>query len=366
MASVRWFNACAQIALGTAAGLRERGHTVLLLVRPDSPLEARAREAALPVASSVDLTATSPGRVVRHLRALKAILAGFRPDVVNAHRSEDHLLAALALRRSGVPLVRTRADVRAPRVNPGNRMLYGRATAAHIACADFMPGRFYAPLGVAGDRVRVIRPGLDVDAFVRGAPDPETARAALELDPAARWVGLVGRFTAAKGHRVLIEAFAGAVSADPGLRLVLTGDANEMTAADLRALAHEHGIADRVVVRPRDGDVRAVLRALDLLAVPSVASEAVSRIAMEGLALGVPTAASRLNALPEVVGDAGLLVAPGDPAAWARALTRGTDPDFAARARDAGPARIRRRYDRVEELRRTEDLLDAVLGERGR
>jgi glycosyltransferase involved in cell wall biosynthesis len=151
---------------------------------------------------------------------------------------------------------------------------------------------------------------------------------------------------------------------DPPVRLLLTGAENEIGAADLMREAAGLGIADRVRLLPPVADVRTALRAVDVLAVPSVASEAIARIALEGLALGVPTVASDLNSLPEIVGDAGLLVPPGDVSALAGALTAMlTDPDLRARARARGPARIARRYDRAAALDRTESLFRRVLGE---
>jgi glycosyltransferase involved in cell wall biosynthesis len=362
MASVRWYNACAAYAVETAHGLAERGHDVRLVVKPGSPAEAEARRRSLSVVADFDLTDTHPGAAFANLGKLRAVLAAFAPHVVNAHRSEDHLFAALALRGSGRPLVRTRGDVRPPRTHLANRILYGKKTAAHVACADFMPERFFAPLGVDPERVTVIRPGLDVERFTRGAPDSGAARRTLGLEPGP-WIGLIGRWTAAKGHAVLLRA-AAAMTMEPAPRLLLTGLENEIGARDLLEDAASLGIGDRVRVAPPVADVRAALRAVDVLAVPSVASEAIARIALEGLALGVPTVASDLNSLPEIVGDAGLLVPPGDVPALAGALTAMLgERGLRERARERGPARIARRYDRAAALDRTESLFRRVLGE---
>jgi glycosyltransferase involved in cell wall biosynthesis len=363
MASVRWYNAAAAYAVETAHGLRERGHAVHLVMQPGSPGEAEARRRSLPVVSAFDLTDPDPKAAFANLRRLRRVIMDVAPHVINAHRSEDHLFAALALRGSGRPLVRTRGDVRPPRTHLANRVLYGRKTAAHIACADFMPRRFFPPLGIDPGRVVVIRPGLDPERFAAGAPEPGEARRRLGLDPEARWVGLVGRWTAAKGHSVLLRAVA-ALRREPPPRLLLTGVANEIGAGDLLGEAAALGIADRVRLAPPVSDVRDALRAVDVLAVPSVASEAIARIALEGLALGIPTVASDLNSLPEIVGDAGLLVPPGDVPGLAAALAAMLDsPGLRERARVRGPARIARRYHRGTALDRTESLFRRVAGD---
>lgn len=360
MASVRWYNAAAAYAVELARAMQDRGHRVMCVVRPGSPPEAEAARRNLPIWSSADLTARGPVTVFSSLRDLRRLLAAFDPDLVNAHRAEDHLLAALALRGRGVPLVRTRGDVRPPRNHAANRALYRRATAHHVAAADFMPERFFTPMGVDANRVTVIRPGMDVETFSAGSPSPEQARRDLDLGPGP-WIGLVGRFTAAKGHRTLLGALT-RLDRFPRARVLLSGEANEIDGGELRREATRLGIADRVEVRPRMSDVRGLLRALDVLAVPSVASEAIPRIALEGLALGVPTVASQLNALPEVVGDAGLLVPPGDEAALARALARALDDEaFRRRAAAAGPDRIRRRYDRRTQIALTERLFGELV-----
>ena len=65
-------------------------------------------------------------------------------------------------------------------------------------------------------------------------------------------------------------------------------------------------------------------RGLDVLAVPSLPTpgwlEQFGRVVVEAMACGVPVVASDTGALPDVVGDAGLLVPPGDPEALATAL----------------------------------------------
>jgi glycosyltransferase involved in cell wall biosynthesis len=365
MASVRWYNAAAAYAVDLAHGLLEAGHAAELLVLPGSPAEAEARRRGIPVLAELDLTSVRPGRLLTTLRSLRRLLAERAPEVVNAHRSEDHLLAALALRGAGIPLVRTRGDVRPPRRHPANRALYRRHTRAHVAAADFMPERFYAPLGVDPSRVHVIRPGLDPARFAGGAPARHDARRLLGLDPRSLWVGQIGRLTRGKAPHVVLEA-AARLPRGHDVRFLLSGepsprDEDGFTHEDLRDLARRRDLGDRVLVTGRVPDVRVLLRAIDLLVVPSLGSEAISRIALEALSLGVPVAASAVNALPETVGEAGRLVPPGDPERLAEAMASLLlDPAALRDAARAGPARIRRRYDRSIQIERTVALMRSL------
>lgn len=90
-----------------------------------------------------------------------------------------------------------------------------------------------------------------------------------------------------------------------------------------------------------DTDRRAVFEGASMLVLPSWA-EGFGLPALEALALEIPVVASNVDALPEVVGDAGLLVAPGDDAALADAIERMIDDAACAtRLAKAGAERVR-------------------------
>jgi glycosyltransferase involved in cell wall biosynthesis len=68
-------------------------------------------------------------------------------------------------------------------------------------------------------------------------------------------------------------------------------------------------------------DAPSILPAFDVLAVPS-RFEGFGLVAVEAMLAGVPVVASRVGALPEVIGECGVLVTPGRPEELAEALVR--------------------------------------------
>src|SRR5690606_35606391 len=96
-----------------------------------------------------------------------------------------------------------------------------------------------------------------------------------------------------------------------------------------------------------------LLRDLDVLAVPSLTTagwvEQFGRVVVEAMAAGVPVVTSDSGALPDVVGDAGVLVPEGDPVALGEALLRVCrEPGLWTRLRERGLERAREcSWDRV-------------------
>ena len=123
-----------------------------------------------------------------------------------------------------------------------------------------------------------------------------------------------------KDHATLVEAFARVLVDHPAALLVLPGrpDAAE---PDLVAQIERLGIAGRVRRPGRipAADVNGLYDIAALVAVPS-RYEGFGLPAVEGMVHGVPVVASDATSLPEVVGDAGILVAAGDVEGWAAAV----------------------------------------------
>lgn len=363
----RFDNAGAEYAVRLGHMLSEQGHSVLFLGSPDSPAVQKALQSSIQSVKSIQIDYGNPIRLMRAACSFRSILSEFKPNLINTHKSSDHSFASLFSPRIHPPIVRTRSEPRMPGGGLFNRLLYKKAT-AYVACAGFIRDRHFPRVGVDASAISVIRPGFDVERFRLGAPDGAAARHSLGLEDAA-WFGVLARFTVVKAHEVALQAFAEVIQHRvPNAKLFFSGIEYDISIEELRQYAEKLSIADKVhFVCGKVPDIRAALRALDVLLVPSVASESIARIAMEALALGVATVGTGVNSIPEVIGDAGLVVPPNDSRALGEAAVRAfQDMEVRERARELGPERVKQLYSPSEFLAMSEDVFYRSIAMEGK
>ncbi len=382
---VRWWNACAYYGVSLAQGLARAGDDVVVAASPGSPPAAVAGTLGLRTWTDVRFADPNPLKTAVDFPALVRGIRDF--DIIDAHRAEGHALGALASGlANGPPVVRTRGDIRAPRRNPLSNFVHRKLTAAVIVPGTFMQRRLILETGLDADRVVVIPAGIDLDHYSIQMPEaiaeesvkdvPEwrhprhrnAFRQSLGIPEAAPLIGMVARFSPVKGHRVMLAALARLGSAGPRPHLVLAGQDAELSAPGLAAEASALGIRDRVHWLGYQEDVRPLLAALDIVAVPSLGSEAISRVVLEAMAMSVPVIASSVGVIPELLleGETGLLVPPGDAAALAGALgTLLADPGRARAMGARARARAEDEYGLERWVERTRAVYRHVIESRG-
>jgi glycosyltransferase involved in cell wall biosynthesis len=108
-----------------------------------------------------------------------------------------------------------------------------------------------------------------------------------------------------------------------GVVAIIAGDGSlrETLAAEVRRLGLGDAGTAAVRLVGRVADARAILWALDIFAMPSL-NEGLGVALLEAMACGLPAVASRIGGIVDAVdeGHSGILVAPGDSHALARAL----------------------------------------------
>lgn len=134
-------------------------------------------------------------------------------------------------------------------------------------------------------------------------------------------IGYAGRLVREKGIEVLLNALA-QVGDDWRLKILGSGPLYDSLLPRARAL----NIASRVQLAPwaASDEMPQFYNSLDILVVPSLTQpnwkEQFGRVIMEAMACGVPVIGSDSGEIPNVIGDAGVIVPEGDVPALARAL----------------------------------------------
>jgi glycosyltransferase involved in cell wall biosynthesis len=301
------------------------------------------------------------GNGTRHvyLSGLVDAIRRFHPDVIDLFEEPFTLVAlqALVLRNLLAPRA---AFVFYSAVNVDRRWRwpYRAIEKAVLRGADaaHAPSTAVPPIleghGMRDRPIQVIPLGVHVDRFASAEPLP------LADIPRPR-IGFIGRFEPVKGLDVLLDAAR--QLANPA-SLVLVGDGS------LRWTLH----AERVHVLSSVAyeQVPSLLKALDVLVLPSVTilplhREQFGRVLAEGMAAGVPVIGSTSGAIPEVIGEAGLVVPERDAAALARAIdTVLEQPDLRQRLVARGRQRALRHFDWPNVAEQTLGLFRAALAQR--
>lgn len=188
----------------------------------------------------------------------------------------------------------------------------------------------YLDRGIPGHLVRVLYNPVNM-ALCR--PDPQRRGEILRslgLDEDAIVLGYSGRMHNGKGIFPLLEAASAAMAEQPRLHCLWLGDGPDAQALRERAAAHP--TAGRHHFLGWIHDVHPYYSALSMLAFPSIATETFGRVSVEAQAAGVPVLGSDIGGIPETLeaGVTGLLLPPGDVAAWRDAILKLCDPALLA------------------------------------
>lgn len=240
-----------------------------------------------------------------HVPNLLAVPAGRAPllftvhDITfltlpSLHNSRTRLMAGWALRRAV------------------------RIADAFIADAEFTAGELVRTTGVGREKIHVIPLAAD-EAFRPTADTGCLSRLGIE-EPFALYVGTL---EPRKNLPLLLKAFATLERTDA--KLVIAGTKGWMF-EEIFALVEQLKLTSRVIFTGfvPDADLPALLSAAEVFVYPSL-HEGFGLPVLEAMQCGTPVITTNVSSLPEVAGDAALMVSPEDVAGLASAMRRVLD-----------------------------------------
>ena len=176
------------------------------------------------------------------------------------------------------------------------------------AISSYLRDRTREAFGITSE-IEVIRNFVNCDVYVRN-PELVSAMRGRYAAPDERLLVHLSNFRPVKRIRDVVEVFA-RVAREVPARLMLIGDGPDRSVAEY--LARQHKIQDRVHFIGKQDNVNELLPLADLMVMPSE-MESFGLAALEAMACGVPTIATDVGGVPELIenGRNGLLFGVGD------------------------------------------------------
>jgi glycosyltransferase involved in cell wall biosynthesis len=312
----------------------------------DGPLVGRLRRLGVPV--DVIPTGSSVPAMLRSSWRLRRGFLMSRPVVVHANGLKAALASAVAAVGTRVRVVWVRHDFS---FEGWRARALARRCGAVVCVSDALTRTFR---GRIGRRVHLVRTGLPEWNIERST----ASRRLSELlgdrsgDPV---VSLVAQLVPGKGHLELVEITPELIRRLPDARILFVGGeaAGSYGASyleKLRRRIEEIGVGNHIEFMGHRDDVLTFIAGSDLVVMPSVASDAAQTegfplVGLESLAIGTPLVAYSVGGLPELAGDCGHLVSPGDRKGLLEAIVRvATDRSESGQRSARGRERVRARF----------------------
>lgn len=321
--------------LAELVGFKKRASQVWLLAPRQAEISRRAQEAGIPAVhfeKSKWRFALEIGRLTRWLRRN-------RIQILNTHSSRDGWLLGIAGRLARVPLIiRTRhIDVTYP--HPWLSRHAFTTFADHVlVTSNEIRRHFQKMFELPDERITALPTGIDLELF---SPDGEKARLANGPSADIPVIGMISVLRSWKGHTIFLQAAARLTAAGFGGRFVIVGEGPMRGQIEQQITGLK--LNDVVTLLGHREDVPQILRALDVLVIPSMKHEGVPQIALQGLATRTPVVGSNVGGIPEIIrhGETGRIFPDGDVSALSAAIQETMrDSEATGKMADAGRKRV--------------------------
>lgn len=306
-----------QTALNDAKLLQASGIQVLLLARTDSPIFRHCREEAegiflvahdMPLKKFMDFSL---------LRGIRQAIREHNVSIVHLHQGSLLQTVVPALWSfSKVSLVLSRHILNDHSKRDPYHVLIYRRVDYIMVLSQTMRHNLATTFPVKEKKLRIVNLGIDLKSFCPDSVDSALMRKEWQIPKEAFLVGVVGRLDPAKRQDLVVKALAQLKDKIPHLHLVVVGaespGLNGSYVQSLEQTVRELDFGENVSIVGAETRIPEVMASLDLFVMPSK-EEAFGLVALEAMAMGVPTLLSKAGSAAELArGGRAELFRPGD------------------------------------------------------
>lgn len=273
------------------------------------------QKSGAPMASLLQRKLLDPSLVSQALELVRA----HDINILQSHGYKSHLLCWLLRRKTGLPWLAfvhgwTRENMRIRLYTALEHCLLLRADEV-VAVSESLRSRLLPPVR---KRCRVIANALALEEMTTEC-SRSAIRKQLGYNEEDLVIGIVGRLSPEKGHKLFLHALAAARQKEPRLRGLIVGDGQERAA--LVEEVKQLGLENFCLFTGHVSKPAPYYLAMDIQAMPSF-TEGMPNAALEGMSMGLPLVATRVGGIPEVLVDkeTGILIPPDHEKAFIEAI----------------------------------------------
>jgi len=339
-----------------ATGLRERGHDVAILSKPDPIMEAQSAEKGvrfygLPFRHQFDFDT---------VRRLRRLIRAERPDVIHVHKGVSHALALAATWHERVGAFVVNRGVSFP-LDLWNRGKYRtRRVDRVVTVCQQIKDVIVASGKLPDQKVQVIYAGTDVTVFDPAKWDPRAFRREKNVGDDRFVIAQVG-VRDWKGWKELIDSVSDVVPRHPNVHLLLIGCRDDAEFAEVREYAAAKNMSQHVTPVEYRTDMPNVFASCDLVVDASWAGTGITGTIREAMAMEKPVIATDAGGNRELVSsrEVGWLIPMKDRAALTNALLEVIEDPLATGR--AARAHVVNGFSKELRMTRLEELYSSIL-----
>nr|NDG06807.1 glycosyltransferase [Oxalobacteraceae bacterium] len=198
-----------------------------------------------------------------------------------------------------------------------------------IICNSETGKSFHQRIGYSSQRLLVIPNGFEMKIFSEDQSSRRYLRDNWQVQPTEKLIGMVGRDSPDKNPVGFLEAVAKVFERTGNAKAVMVGRGFTRENERLTAFIERLGVSDRVVLAGERADIAGVMTALDVFVLPSL-SEGFPNVVAEAMAMKKICVVTDVGDAGEIVGECGIIVAPGDPEAVSNGIMAALELSTAA------------------------------------
>lgn len=295
---------------------RSRIDPVVVTFYPDGELLSEYLNSGVRV-----ISAGKRGRwdILPFISNLSGIILNEKPDVIMSYLVAANLLAMLL--KPFTPRIKLIISIRHSYVRNEdydtlNRVIYFLQDklawlSDQILVNSYTGARMAAERGMPQDKMVVIPNGIDTTQFRADINARRRTRKELGISETAMVTGIIGRIDPIKDHETFIKAASIVLKTKPDMVFLVVGSGSPQFESELRSTTRSLGIESSFKWVASQKDVQGIYNVLDMCVSASI-GEGFSNVIAEAMACEVPCVVSDVGDSRRIVGETGMVFAPGD------------------------------------------------------